>query len=123
MKNSGSDAICCGSGAACWFPDSCAQIRDSRLQKAAETGSQRLVTVCRYCGQTFVEQEALYDFSVTNYVNLVAKAMGIHRDDKFRQYKQWGNTDLIIEDAGQHLLELPFGKKRINEVLQAVFKE
>jgi Fe-S oxidoreductase len=123
MKHSGSDSICCGSGAACWFPDSCAQIRDNRLQEAAETGAQMLATVCHYCGQTFVDQEAFYDFSVTNYVNLVAKAMGIHREDKFRQYKLWGDIDLIIEDAGKRMAGLPFGKKRGMEVLEAVFKK
>jgi Fe-S oxidoreductase len=123
MEHSGSDSICCGSGAACWFPDSCAQIRDRRLQEAAETGAQILATVCHYCGQTFVEQELLYDFSVTNYVNLVAKAMGIHREDKFRQYKLWGDIDLIIEDAGKRIAKLPCGEKLVIEVLEAVFKK
>jgi heterodisulfide reductase subunit D len=123
MEHCGSDTICCGSGAACWFPDSCGQIRDSRLQEAAETGAQILATVCHYCGQTFVDQEAHYNFSVTNYVNLVAKAMGIHREDKFRQYKLWGDIDLIIEDAGKRIAELPYGGKRVIEVLEAVFKK
>ncbi len=123
MERNGSDAICCGSGAACWFPDSCAQIRDNRLQEAAETGAKILATVCHYCGQTFLEQEASYDFTVTNYVNLVAEAIGIHRKDKFRQYKLWGDVDLIIENARKRIGELPFGKKRVIEVLEAVFKK
>jgi Fe-S oxidoreductase len=123
MEHRGFDSICCGSGAACWFPESCAQIRDSRLREAEETGAQMLATVCHYCGQTFIDQEALYDFSVTNYVNLVAKSMGIHREDKFRQYKLSGDIDLIIEDAGKRIAELPYGEKRVIEVLEAVFKK
>ena len=121
MKHSGSDAICCGSGASCWFPDSSDRIRDSRLQEAAETGAQRLVTVCHYCSQTFTPQEALYDFSVTSYISLVAEAMGIHREDKFRQYTLWGDMDLIFKDAEKRIAELPFGKERVMEVLQSVF--
>ena len=123
MEHHGSDATCCGSGAACWFPESYAQIRDRRLREAVKTGAEMLVTVCHYCGQTFVDQEALYDFNVTNYVNLVAKAMGIHREDKFRQYKLLGDIDLIIEDAGKRIAELPYGEKRVIEVLEAVFKK
>jgi Fe-S oxidoreductase len=123
MEHCGSDAICCGSGAACWFPDSCSQIRDSRLQEASETGAQMLVTVCHYCSQTFVEQEVHYDFNVTNYVNLVAKAMGIYREDKFRQYKLLGDIDSILNDAEKRVAELPFGKERVIEVLEAVFKK
>lgn len=123
MEHCGSDTICCGSGASCWFPDSCSQIRDSRLQEAAETGAQMLVTVCHYCNQTFVEQEAHYDFNVTNYVNLVAKAMGIYRKDKFRQYKLLRDIDSIVKDAGKRIAELPFGKKRVIEALETVFKK
>jgi heterodisulfide reductase subunit D len=121
MEHHGQEAVCCGSGAICWFSESCAQIRESRLQEAAQTGARRLVTVCHYCNQTFVAEEPHYDFSVTNYVNLVAEAMGIRRDDTFKQYTLWGNLDLILRDADGRIAESPFEKERIIEVLQAVF--
>ena len=44
------------------------------LQEAAQTGAERLVTVCHYCNQTFAAESARYDFSVDSYVNLVAEA-------------------------------------------------
>lgn len=124
MKHHGSNSVCCGSGAICWFPDSCSQIRESRLQEAAQTGTKKLVTVCHYCSQTFAANEALYDFSITNYVNLVADAIGIHRVDKFKQYTLWGDIDLILKDVDDNNIEeLPFDKERIIEVLQSVFKK
>ena len=83
--------------ALCGRMPSFTQIRDSRLQDAAQTGAEMLVTVCHYCCQTFAAEEKRYDFSVTNYVNLVAEAIGIHRDDKFRQYLIWGDIDLILK--------------------------
>lgn len=121
MEHHGRDTVCCGSGAISWFPESCAQIRESRLQEAAQTGAGQLVTVCHYCNQTFVAEESHYDFSVTNYVNLVAEAMGIRRDDKFKKYTLWGNLDLILKDAEEHIAESPFENERIIEVLRAVF--
>jgi len=57
------------------FPQSCAQIRKKRLRDAAQTGAERLVTVCHFCNQTFTAEEAHYDFRVTNYVDLVGEAM------------------------------------------------
>jgi Fe-S oxidoreductase len=122
MKHHGRETVCCGSGAICWFPESCARIRKKRLQEAAQTGAERLVTVCHYCSQTFAAEEAHYDFSVTNYVNLVAEAMGIRREDKFKKYTLWGNLERILRDAEDHIAKSPFERERILEVLQAVFK-
>jgi heterodisulfide reductase subunit D len=121
MEHHGPETVCCGSGAICWFPESCAQIRKKRLQDAAQTRAGQLVTVCHYCNQTFAAEGGKYDFSVTNYVNLVAEAMGIRRDDKFMQYTQWGNLDLILKDADDCIGESPLDSERIIEVLKAVF--
>ncbi len=123
MKHHGRETACCGSGAICWFPQSCARIRKNRLQEAAQTGAERLVTVCHYCSQTFAAEEAHYDFSVTNYVNLVAEAMGIRREDKFKKYTHWGDLERILRDADDHIAKSPYGSERILEVLQAVFME
>jgi len=82
---------------------------------------ERLVTVCHYCNQTFAAEEAHYDFSVTNYVNLVAEAMGIRREDKFKKYILWGSPERILKDADEHISESSFESERIIEVLRAVF--
>jgi Fe-S oxidoreductase len=121
MKHHGQETSCCGSGAICWFPGSCAQFRKKRLQDAAQTRAERLVTVCHYCSQTFAAEESHYDFRVTNYVNLVAEAMGIRRDDKFKKYTLWRSLERILKDADEDIAESPFETERIIEVLQAVF--
>ena len=121
MEHHGEDTLCCGSGAICWYPESCARLREVRLQEAARTGAQRLVSICHYCGQTFAAEEQRFDFEVTNYVNLVAEAIGIKRDDKFKIYTHWGSMDRILEDASEYINTSPFDEKRIVEVLQAIF--
>ena len=121
MKHHGKEAMCCGSGAASWFPECGTQFREARLNEAAQTGAEQLITVCHYCNQTFAAESSRYDFTVTSYVHLVAEAMGIPREDKFRLYVLWGDLDRILEDAGEHIRESPFEKKRILEVLRTVF--
>ena len=78
-------------------------------------------TICHYCGQTFAAEEKRFDFSVTNYVHLVANAIGIDRDDKFKRYALWRNLDRILKDADDHILESPFEKERILEVIKSIF--
>lgn len=121
MDRHGADTVCCGSGAICWFPESCDRIRTERLQEAARTGAERLVTVCHYCNQTFANEDAGYDFSVVSYVSLVAEAMGIRREDLFKKYMRWGNLDRILADAEIHISDSPFPEARIVEVLKAAF--
>lgn len=121
MRHHGRDTRCCGSGAICWFPEEFAQFRDDRMKEAEQTGADCLVTVCHFCNQVFADQESHYGFSVSNYVNLVAEAMGIHREDKFKMYAVWRNLDRILKDAEDNILESPFEKKRIVEVIQSVF--
>jgi len=84
-------------------------------------GDERLVAICHYCGQSFAAEEQRFGFSVINYIQLVAEAMGIEREDKFKRYTLWGNLDRIVKDADAYILESPFDKARIVEVVQAVF--
>ncbi len=121
MARHGRETACCGSGAICWFPESCDRIREERLAEAAQTGADRMVTVCHYCNETFAAHAGDYDFSVTSYVNLVAAALGIHREEKFTLYASWGDPERILEDAAGHIAASPFPYDRIAEVVQTVF--
>ena len=121
MKHHGQDTSCCGSGAISWFPESCAKIREDRLKEADQTGTERLVTVCHHCNQVFSAEEPHYNFSVTNYVNLVAEAIGIQREDKFKKYTLWGSLKRVLKDAEECIAEAPFENDRIIEVLKTVF--
>lgn len=118
MENRGS---CCGSWAIYCFPESGKKIRESRLNEVAQTGADLVSTVCHYCNQTFAGEAQKYDFGTTNYVSLVAEAMGIHREDKFNTYAHWGDLDLILKDADEHIQDSSFDKGRIIEVLKDVF--
>lgn len=123
MEHHGENAMCCGSGAASWFPKSCARIRETRLKEAKRTGAARLVTICHYCGQTFISEEKNYNISVVNYVNLVAEAIGVYREDKFKKYTAWGDIERIMKDAGDRIEDSPFSKNGIIEVLRCFFEK
>jgi Fe-S oxidoreductase len=112
---------CCGSWAIYCFPESGTKLRETRLKEAAKTGAEQVVTVCHYCNQTFAGEAHRFNFDITNYVNLVAEAMGIRREDKFNTYAHWGDLDRILKDADAFIQDSPFDKGRIIEVLKDVF--
>ena len=121
MEHHGSDTMCCGSGAVCWFPDSCFQIRDNRLMEAEQTGADQMVTVCHYCHQIFASRETSYNFDIVNYVSLVAESMGIHRQDKFKRYTQWNDLEMIMNDLEPNIENSSFDKEKIVDILKSVF--
>ena len=121
MKRHGKETACCGSGAISWFPESCARMREERLKEAAETGAEKLVTVCHYCAQTFIIDGPDHGLTVTGYEKLVAEALGVHREERFRQYAQMGDLDRILREAEVFIQQAPFDRDRMVEVLQAVF--
>ncbi len=121
MTRHGAEAVCCGSGAVCWYPQSSDRMRSDRLAEAARTGAARLVTVCHYCSQTFAAEERHYDFDIVSYIDLVAAALNLTREDKFKKYNRWGDLDKILQDAEDKIAASPVPRERIVEVLRAVF--
>jgi hypothetical protein len=51
----------------------------------------------------------------------VAESMGIHRQDKFKQYAQWNNLEQILNDLGPNIETSPFSEEQIIAALQSVF--
>jgi len=121
MPRHGKNTACCGSGAEDYFPKSFEAVRDDRLIEASQTPTELLVDVCHYCHNLFVSQESKYQFSVTNYVNLVAEALGIGREDKFKKYKQWRDMDQIVEDAKEFIRSSPFPRETVVDLIESIF--
>ncbi len=121
MPRHGKKTVCCGSGAEAFFPNSFEAVRDDRLLEASQTGAEMLVDVCHHCHNVFCNHEAEYGFEVKNYASLVAQALGIEREDKFKKYKQWRDLNRILEDAEDNMALLPFSKEKIIQILKETF--
>ncbi len=121
MDRHGPDTVCCGSGAVCWYPESSDRMRAARLQEAARTGAERLVTVCHYCSQTFAAEARRYHFGIVSYIDLVAAAIGRPRKDQFMQYTRWADPEKILAAAEPQIAASPFSRRRIAEVVKTVF--
>ncbi len=103
-----------------FFPNSFETVRDDRLAEAAQTGADILVDVCHHCHNVFCNKESENGFKVMNYASLVAEALGIEREDKFKKYKQWKDLNRILDDVEENIKisASPFSQEKIIEVLK-----
>ncbi len=121
MPRRGRDTVCCGIMAMDFFPKCYETMRDSRLEEAAQTNADIMVNVCHACHEVFMTKETEHNFAVVNYITLVAQALGIDREDKFKKYMQWGDVDRILEDAGDLIESSPYPLETIIAVLKETF--
>ena len=54
-----------------------------------------------------------------SYVSLIAAALGMERDDKFKKYKQWGSLSRILDDAGELVGSSPYSREEIIMTLRS----
>lgn len=76
-----------------------------------------MVNICHFCHKISVTEESKYGFEVDNYINLIAQALGIDREDKFKNYKQLNNIDQILEDTNEFIKNSPYTQEQIINVL------
>lgn len=121
MPRHGRSTVCCGSMLMDYFPDSFNRWRTDRLTEAEQTGAELLLDICHACHETFIDEESRYNYSMVNYITLVAEALGIPREDRFKKYRQWGDFDRIIADAQEYIEDSPYSRDIISETLRRVF--
>ena len=121
MERHGKKAVCCGSGAVAFFPESFQAKLEDRLAEAAETNTDILADVCHFCHQVFVFEEGRFGLDSVNYVSLLAEALGIVREDKFKTFARLADPEKILQQAKPYVDSSPFRKKTIEAAVKATF--
>ena len=75
------------------------EARETLCRGAASAGVDYLVTIYHSCHRDLVRSEERYPFQVVNYTSLLARAMGVEHDDRYRQYKLMADPDQILEEV------------------------
>jgi len=69
------------------------------IEEAQQKDVEILATIYHGCQREICGEEAHFPLKVENYVTLLATAMGIEVEDKFKKWKLMKDPDKIIEDA------------------------
>lgn len=87
----------------------CSAVRDRAVsvaatralcEAAAAAGVDYLVTIYHSCHRQLVGAEQRYPFKVENFSSLLARALGVEHEDRYKRYKLMGDADQIL----QHVL-------------------
>ncbi len=71
----------------------------SILEQAQQKNVEILATIYHGCQREICGEEARFPLKVENYVTLLARAMGIEVEDKFKKWRLMEDPNKIIEDA------------------------
>lgn len=121
MPRSGQTAACCGCAAIDNDPPTGNRMLYERIDEAAGTNAQILVTVCHFCSQVLASRQENHPFRVDSYINLLAASLGIKRDDKFQNYMRWADPEKIARHAKDSIAVSPFSDELIRRTIERVF--
>ncbi len=99
MKHNRADSLCCGGATNTWRPDISEPLRRAPLREAEATGAQILATTCTGCQKSFAPLEKDYGFEVRSYISLLAEAVGVRQEDKFKKYVNFATVDEVVADT------------------------
>ncbi len=121
LKHNRADSLCCGGATNTWRPDISEPLRRAPLKEAEATGAQILATTCTGCQRSFAPLEKDYPFEVRSYISLLAEAVGVRQEDKFKRYVNSANLNEVLVDARDCIEASGFTIEEMKRVLPEYF--
>ena len=89
------------------------------LAAAAAAGVDCLVGIYHACHRELCAHETTYPFRIVNFLELVGEAMGIRRDDLFKQWKMMQDVDRVLAEVAEQAVTAGLDLESVREVLVA----
>jgi heterodisulfide reductase subunit D len=117
MEHNRDDALCCGGIANTMRPEITGPMRHAPLEEAKATGAEIMATSCTGCIVSFTPLEDEYPFEVRNYINLVAEAVGVPHEDRFRKYAKFRDAAKVIAEARDYIAASDLTPEELKRVM------
>jgi len=117
MEHNRQDSLCCGGLANITRSEITEPIRRAPLEEAKATGADTLATICNGCQQAFAPFEDQYHLEVRSYISLVAEAIGVRYEDKFKKYINFGDVDEVIAAAKEYIDASDYSVEEMKRIL------
>jgi len=95
------------------------ELHARELAAAAIAGADCLVGIYHACHRELCAHETTYPFKIVNFLELVGEAMGIHRDDLFKQWKIMQDVDRVLAEVAGQAATAGLDLESVREVLVA----
>jgi len=99
MAHSKADSLCCGGYTNTIHPEITQAMRRAPMDEARATGASVMATICGRCQQSFAPFEAQYPFEVQSFTTLLAEAIGVRYEDRFKKLFGTANVPKILAES------------------------
>jgi Fe-S oxidoreductase len=117
MEHNRENSLCCGGVANTMHPQITEAMRRAPLEEAAATGAEVMATICTGCQESFAPLEQGYPFETRNYVSLVAEAVGVSHEDRFKPCVKSADVSQLPAEARDRLEASDFSAEEMERVL------
>jgi Fe-S oxidoreductase len=123
MEHNREGSLCCGGGVNITRPEITKHMHRAPLNEAKAAGAQVLATVCSGCHKTFAPLEHEFPFEVRSYISLVAEAIGIHHEDRYKKYTNYRDLSKVLAEARACIHASDLTLEEIERVLPDYYNE
>jgi len=117
MEHNKGNALCCGGLTNITRPEITEAIRRAPLKEAKATGADILATICTGCQESFAPLEHQYPFEVRSYISLIAEAVGVQYEDRFKKYMGLGDVTKVLAEARDYIDASDFSPEEMKRIL------
>src|ERR1700752_1712941 len=100
-------------------PDYNRKLHARELAPAEAAGVDCLVGIYHACHRELCAHESTYPFKIINFLELVGEAMGIERNDLFKQWKMMQDVDRVLAEVAGKPAMAGLDLESVREVLIA----
>jgi heterodisulfide reductase subunit D len=95
------------------------ELHAQELAAAEAAGVDCLVGIYHACHRELCAHETTYPFKIVNFLELVGEAMGVQRDDLFKQWKMMQDVDRVLAEVAGQAATAGLDLESVREVLIA----
>jgi Fe-S oxidoreductase len=95
------------------------ELHARELDAAAAAGVDCLVGIYHACHRELCAHEATSPFKIVNFLELVGEAMGVERDDLFKQWKMMQDVDRVLAEVAGLAAAAGLDLESVREVMVA----
>ena len=117
MAHNRADALCCGGYTNTIHPEISEAMRRVPMDEARSTGAGVMATMCGRCHQSFAPFEAEYPFEVQSFTTLLAEAIGVRHEDRFKRLFQSASIPRILAESSENAAANGLTPEEVAQVL------
>ena len=117
MEHNRDNALCCGGLTNVNRPEISEALRRAPLEEAKAAGADILATICTGCQESFAPLEYQYPFEVRSYVSLVAEAVGVQHEDRFKPLVNGEDATKVLARVRDYINTSDFSPQEMERIL------